>query len=62
MTAMRAWLFAVLAALVLHAAILLFGGVFFMKPEEGPATVVEGGGLVGISPSTDACRVLGEVL
>jgi protein TonB len=38
---MRAWLFAVLAALVLHAAILLFGGVFFMKPEEGPATVVE---------------------
>jgi len=38
---MRAWLVAVLAALVLHAAILLFGGVFFMKPEEREATVVE---------------------
>jgi protein TonB len=36
---MRPWLIAILAALVLHAAILLFGGVFFMKPAETATTV-----------------------
>src|SRR6185295_787069 len=38
---MRAWVVAILAALVLHAAILLFGGVFFLKSEEGAAAKVE---------------------
>jgi protein TonB len=37
----RAWLIALLAAVVFHGAILLFGGVFFMKPEAKAETVVE---------------------
>lgn len=39
---MRAWIPAILAAVVLHAAILLFGGIFFLdSEEESAASVVE---------------------
>jgi protein TonB len=37
----RAWVLAILGAIVLHGLILLFGGVFFMKPKEGAAQKVE---------------------
>jgi len=51
---MRAWLIAVLAALVLHAAFLLFGGVFFMKPEKEATTVAEEVDLVTADAEEDA--------
>lgn len=38
---MRAWGLAILATLALHALILLFGGIFFMKPEDKAETKVE---------------------
>ena len=34
---MRRWVLAILAAAVLHAAILLFGGIFFLDSESGSA-------------------------
>jgi len=37
----RGWLIALLVAVVFHGALLLFGGVFFMKPEAEAEKVVE---------------------
>src|SRR5262245_34646289 len=38
---MRTWVLALLAAIVLHVAILLFGGIFFIKPDGQKKKTIE---------------------
>ena len=38
---MRSWVLALLAAVLLHVAILLFGGIFFIKPEGEKKKTIE---------------------